>query len=102
MPILARFGDFPEVETEATLYTPDRSVVIDAMLDSELRPMGDPAIEMMVVHTDELELNELYEIGRRALRIYRLSDYAEFKERCHAVQRLMRPERYKFYLAIPE
>lgn len=89
----------PEVETffpraiQATMYTPDRS------LDGAL--FGGDSTDMIICHTEALEVDQNYDIGGRTMHIERESNKKEFLERCAHVPRLMGIDRYKFYLARP-
>lgn len=101
MPILAHYGAFPELDTEATLYTPDRS--LGARFDDQLGGMqGNSRTEMMIVHVHPLEVGLYYRIAGRVLRVDSESTYREFRARCPNAPALLRPEAYKFYFAIPD
>lgn len=85
--------DFPVPETAPVAYTPDRSIPIE---------FASTGTEMIVVSASGLAEDETYVIAGRALRISRQSDVNEFRRLCPTVQRLVRENTLKFYLAVPE
>lgn len=90
MPLLSRYGDFPELDTQPVAYTPDR-----------LGDFPDPS-EMMLIHCGELELGSTYQIAGRLLRISRQTDIDEFYERCPNAPRFLRQKQMKYFVAVPE